>query len=84
MSQGRLIEIEWWDSERVELGWATATEYIDALNDRRVYRTAGYFIAETDAGVMISHSISPGNETFGASMVIPTPVIKSRRWLRSR
>lgn len=78
---GRLIEVEWHDSERVELGWESAQDYIDALNDRRIYRTAGYFIGETEAGIMVANSRSEDNGTFNAAMVIPVAVVKARRWL---
>jgi len=81
--RGRLIEVEWWDSERVTLGWASAKDYTAALKDRTVYRTAGYFVAETKTGIMVSHSRSDRG-LFNDAMVIPSAVIVTRRWLEAR
>lgn len=77
---GDLIEVEWWDSERVTLGWASEAEYREALEDRSLYRTAGYYVGETDDSLMVSHSRSD-NGTYNDAMVIPRAVVKSRRAL---
>ena len=77
---GDLIEVEWYDSERVTLGWADEDEYRHALEDRSIYRTAGYFVGETDDSIMVSHSRSE-NGTYNDAMVIPRAVVKARRAL---
>lgn len=73
-----LIEVEWHDSERVTLGWATADDYIKALNDRTTYRTAGYLVDETADHIMIALSASDSG-LFGEAMVIPKPMVIARR-----
>jgi len=78
---GDLVEVEWYDSERVTLGWAPAEEYLEALKDRTVYRTAGYFVGEDADHVMVSHSRSDSG-SFGDAMVIPRAVVIQMRDLK--
>lgn len=73
-----MVEIEWYDSERVLLGWASAEEYLAALADRNVYRSVGYLVGEGDHFVMLALSRSASG-LYGDAMVIPKAVVMSRR-----
>lgn len=77
---GTLVEVEWWDSERVNLGWASRDDYLVALGDRSVYRTAGYVVGEDEASVMVSHSRSDSGN-YSDAMLIPRAAIKAMRTL---
>jgi hypothetical protein len=78
--RGALVEVEWYDSERVTLGWASAEDYLEALAERTIYRTAGYFVGEDADHVMVSNSRSDSGN-YGDAMVIPRAVVVRMRSL---
>lgn len=73
-SRGDIIEVEWFDSERVNLGWAEVDEYLKALADRAVYRTAGFFLSQDDEHMLICLNMSDRG-LVGEAMVIPRALI---------
>ena len=77
------IEVEWWDSERVTLGWATRKAYRKALGDRTVYRTCGYLVGEDADSLMVALSRSPRGRMFSEAIVIPKAVVISRTELEA-
>ena len=78
------VEIEWWDSERVTLGWDTRKAYRKALADRTVYRTCGYLVGEDADSVMVALSRNPRGRMYSEAIVIPRAVIIRRHELRTR
>ena len=80
LSAGTIVEVEWWDSERVTLGWAPHEDYMEALRERSLYRTAGYFVGETKDALAVALSRGD-NGDYSEAMVIPQAVVKSRRVL---
>lgn len=77
---GTKVEVEWQDSERVTLGWATVETYAEALADRTVYRTCGYLMGSTPEYVLIALNRSDSG-LVGEAMVIPLVCITSIVWL---
>lgn len=80
MPPGTMVEVEWCDSERVTLGWATVEVYQAALDDRTTYRTCGYLMATTDEYALIALNRSDSG-LVGEAMVIPLVCISELRRL---
>ncbi len=81
MKRGTLVELEWHDSERVPLGWASTDRYMEALKDQTKYRTAGYFIGRANGQTMVALNRSDSGQMSDA-ICIPDQVITKRRRLR--
>lgn len=73
---GSVVEVEWIDSEHVDLGWADAEKYREALRDRTTYRTVGVVLDMTlDHAILVMNGSDSG--MVGHGMVIPAACITS-------
>jgi hypothetical protein len=73
---GDVVEVEWLDSQHIDLGWASVAEYIKAARRPQSYRTAGYFI-EHRKHLLIGLSLDPSNRLMTNAMSIPSKVVTS-------
>jgi hypothetical protein len=73
---GDVVEVEWLDSQHIDLGWSTVKDYIDAARQPQSYRTAGYFI-EQRKHLVVGLSLDPGNRQMTNAMSIPSKVVSS-------
>lgn len=71
-----VVEVEWADSEHIQLGWDTVKAYLKAADHVHAYRTAGYWIegSKKDRAV-IALSLDPFNGNVTHVMCIPKVAI---------
>jgi len=73
---GDVVELEWDDSEHIQLGWDSVKAYVDAADHPHAYRTAGYWIEGSEKGrTIIALAIDPFNGTITHVMAIPSVVV---------
>jgi hypothetical protein len=73
---GDVVEVEWIDSEHIQLGWDTVAAYLEAADHQSAYRTAGYWIGGSTKGrVVVALGMDPFNGTITHVMVIPTVAV---------
>ena len=73
---GDVVEVEWDDSEHIQLGWDTVKAYRKAADHPHAYRTAGYWIEGSKKGrAIVALSIDPFNGNITHCMCIPATAI---------
>jgi hypothetical protein len=73
---GDVVEVEWDDSEHIQLGWHTVKKYLAAADHPHSYRTAGYWIEGSKKGrAVIALSLDPFNGNVTHCMAIPSVAI---------
>lgn len=71
---GDIVEVEWVDSERIDVGWARRKRYRSAAKAGFTYGTAGYWMGGGER-TCVGLSISPGNSSLTQLMSIPTVAV---------
>lgn len=69
---GDVVEVEWDDSEHIQLGWDTVKRYLKAADHPSAYRSAGYWIegSKKDRAI-VALSLDPFNGNVTHCMAIP-------------
>lgn len=74
---GDVVEVEWDDSEHIQLGWDTVKRYLRAADHPHAYRTAGYWLeGSTKDRAVIALSLDPFNGNVTHCMAIPATAIR--------
>jgi len=71
---GDVVEVEWLDSQHIDMGWSPVADYIAAARQPQSYRTAGYFI-EHRKHLLIGLSLGPSTGRMTNAMSIPSKVV---------
>jgi hypothetical protein len=73
---GDVVEVEWDDSEHIQLGWETVRAYLRAADHPHAYRSAGYWIEGSKKGrAIVALSLDPYNGNVTHCMAIPATAI---------
>lgn len=72
---GDVVEVEWLDSERINLGWASTKRYRNAAGRPTAYRTAGYLMAGVSGRTLVALSLDPSNGSVTEAMSIPSVAV---------
>lgn len=72
---GDVVEVEWSDSERINLGWAPTKRYRKAAGHASTYRSAGYWLAGVPDRAVVALSADPFNGTVTEVMSIPVSAV---------
>jgi hypothetical protein len=73
---GHDVEVEWDDSEHIQLGWDTVKAYMRAVDHPHAYRSAGYWITGSKKGrSVVALSLDPYNGNITHCMAIPATAI---------
>lgn len=79
--RGDIVEVEWVDSERINLGWKRTKPYRRATAERSGYRTSGYWLDGAKDRVLIVQSMGLINRHVTDAMSIPRSAVTSIRVL---
>ena len=78
---GDVVEVEWRDSERIDVGWDRREKYVQHVKAAQTYRTAGYWMGRVKATdgehVLICLNVDPSNGTVSHAMSIPSESVKA-------
>jgi hypothetical protein len=77
-----VVEVVWEDSAHGMTSWHSRVDAVDDARTQRV-RSAGYLVADTDAGVVLCVSHDGNVDDVAGCIVIPRSAIRSRRTLRA-
>jgi hypothetical protein len=72
---GDVVEVEWGDSERINLGWEPVKKYRRAAHHPSGYRTAGYWLGGDQGRVVVGLSVDPANGNVTEAMSIPAVAV---------
>jgi hypothetical protein len=78
---GDVVEVEWRDSERIDVGWDHRKKYVEHVEAVQSYRTAGYWMGRVKAPdgehVLVVLNVDPSNGTISHAMSIPSESVRA-------